>query len=83
MLLPVIMAGGSGSRLWPLSRGTHPKQFLTLDGDRTMLLSAAQGSAAILWSEGGTGTLAGTYPVLMTGTVATSAEVTTVILKVN
>jgi mannose-1-phosphate guanylyltransferase/mannose-6-phosphate isomerase len=34
---PVIMAGGSGSRLWPLSRGLYPKQFLALHGEKTML----------------------------------------------
>ena len=28
MLLPVIMAGGTGSRLWPMSRELYPKQFL-------------------------------------------------------
>jgi len=39
MILPVIMAGGSGTRLWPLSRGNYPKQFLTLSGDYTMLQS--------------------------------------------
>ena len=33
----VIMAGGSGTRLWPLSRAAHPKQFLALHGDDTML----------------------------------------------
>lgn len=33
----VILAGGSGSRLWPLSRQSLPKQFLALDGDATML----------------------------------------------
>jgi mannose-1-phosphate guanylyltransferase len=33
----VIMAGGSGTRLWPLSRATHPKQFLALNGEATML----------------------------------------------
>ena len=33
----VIMAGGSGSRLWPLSRAGHPKQFLALNGEDTML----------------------------------------------
>ncbi|AOS97185.1 Mannose-1-phosphate guanylyltransferase 1 [Microbulbifer aggregans] len=37
MLLPVIMAGGSGSRLWPLSRQLFPKQFLPLTGEQTML----------------------------------------------
>ena len=31
------MAGGSGTRLWPLSRAAHPKQFLALNGDDTML----------------------------------------------
>ncbi|MEX0950662.1 MAG: mannose-1-phosphate guanylyltransferase/mannose-6-phosphate isomerase [Gammaproteobacteria bacterium] len=35
--LPVIMAGGSGTRLWPLSRQLRPKQFLKLFGDETML----------------------------------------------
>jgi mannose-1-phosphate guanylyltransferase len=38
MFLPVIMAGGSGTRLWPLSRQLNPKQFLPLvDADMTML----------------------------------------------
>ena len=36
-LKAVIMAGGSGTRLWPLSRAAHPKQFLALHGDDTML----------------------------------------------
>ena len=36
-LCAVIMAGGSGTRLWPLSRAAHPKQFLNLMGDQTML----------------------------------------------
>lgn len=33
----LIMAGGSGTRLWPHSRSTKPKQFLRLNGERTML----------------------------------------------
>jgi mannose-1-phosphate guanylyltransferase len=37
MLQPIIIAGGSGTRLWPLSRKRFPKQFLPLTGDNTML----------------------------------------------
>jgi mannose-1-phosphate guanylyltransferase len=37
MFYAVIMAGGSGTRLWPMSRKKSPKQALTLVGDRTML----------------------------------------------
>lgn len=37
MILPIIMAGGSGTRLWPLSRGNFPKQFLSITGKATML----------------------------------------------
>ncbi len=37
MILPVIMAGGSGTRLWPLSRQQYPKQFLPLMGEFSML----------------------------------------------
>ena len=36
-LIPVILAGGSGTRLWPLSRQLYPKQFLPLFGEKTML----------------------------------------------
>lgn len=36
-ILPVIMAGGSGSRLWPMSRTHYPKQFLSLTNDTSML----------------------------------------------
>lgn len=37
MITPVVMAGGSGTRLWPLSRSHYPKQFLKLNGKNTML----------------------------------------------
>jgi mannose-1-phosphate guanylyltransferase/mannose-6-phosphate isomerase len=36
-MIPVILSGGSGSRLWPLSREAYPKQFLPLAGNDTML----------------------------------------------
>ena len=54
MFTPVIMAGGSGTRLWPLSRGNFPKQFLPLTGRHTMLqqtllrLSGLQHSTPLL-----------------------------------
>ncbi|HSM10498.1 MAG TPA: mannose-1-phosphate guanylyltransferase/mannose-6-phosphate isomerase [Lysobacter sp.] len=37
MVVPVILSGGSGTRLWPLSREAYPKQFLPLHGKDTML----------------------------------------------
>ena len=39
-LLPVIMAGGSGTRLWPLSRALYPKQFLVLTGNQSLFQQA-------------------------------------------
>lgn len=36
-IVPVILSGGSGTRLWPLSRSTFPKQLLPLVSDKTML----------------------------------------------
>ena len=41
MLQPVILCGGSGTRLWPLSRQQHPKQLLALNGDNSMLQATA------------------------------------------
>ena len=36
-MIPVILSGGSGTRLWPLSRGQYPKQFLPLVSGKTMI----------------------------------------------
>jgi mannose-1-phosphate guanylyltransferase/mannose-6-phosphate isomerase len=41
-LQPVILSGGSGTRLWPLSREKHPKQLLALDGSESMLQATAK-----------------------------------------
>ena len=40
-LQPVILCGGSGTRLWPLSRERYPKQLLPLDGEKTLLQDTA------------------------------------------
>jgi mannose-1-phosphate guanylyltransferase/mannose-6-phosphate isomerase len=42
LVIPVVMAGGSGTRLWPLSRAGYPKQFLVLSGQRSLFQQAAQ-----------------------------------------
>jgi mannose-1-phosphate guanylyltransferase/mannose-6-phosphate isomerase len=41
-LLPVILAGGSGTRLWPLSREHHPKQLIGLIADESLLTATAR-----------------------------------------
>lgn len=41
-IIPVLLSGGTGSRLWPLSRETYPKQLLSLLGERTLLQQTAQ-----------------------------------------
>ena len=46
-LQPVLLSGGSGTRLWPLSREAYPKQFLALVGDDTMLQATWLRVAAI------------------------------------
>ena len=42
MILPVILSGGAGTRLWPLSRELYPKQLLPLASDKTMLQETVQ-----------------------------------------
>ena len=41
LILPVILSGGSGTRLWPASRSKYPKQLLPLVGEKTMLQATA------------------------------------------
>lgn len=45
---PVILSGGSGTRLWPLSRANYPKQLLPLVGKETMLQATLTRAAALL-----------------------------------
>lgn len=46
-IVPVLIAGGTGTRLWPLSRESHPKQFLRLFGNQTLLQHTALRAAAV------------------------------------
>ncbi|MFO1227820.1 mannose-1-phosphate guanylyltransferase/mannose-6-phosphate isomerase [Roseateles sp.] len=48
---PVIMAGGSGTRLWPLSRAGYPKQFLVLSGNESLFQLAAKRLADLAGSD--------------------------------
>ena len=41
MITPLLMAGGSGTRLWPLSRKSYPKQFAKLTGDESLFQASA------------------------------------------
>lgn len=45
------MAGGIGSRLWPLSREEHPKQFLSVDGELSMLQNTIKRLTPLLAGE--------------------------------
>ncbi len=47
MIIPVILSGGSGSRLWPLSRALYPKQLLSLIGEKSMLQNTVYRLASI------------------------------------
>jgi len=51
MLYAVIMAGGSGTRLWPLSRQGKPKQALRLVGEKTMFQHAVDRLAPLFSPE--------------------------------
>lgn len=47
MIHPVILSGGSGTRLWPRSRSNTPKQFLALTGDETLFQATARRVASL------------------------------------
>jgi mannose-1-phosphate guanylyltransferase/mannose-1-phosphate guanylyltransferase/mannose-6-phosphate isomerase len=46
MIIPVVLSGGSGTRLWPMSRSERPKQLLSLTGSETMLQLTARRTMA-------------------------------------
>ena len=58
---PVVMAGGSGTRLWPLSRAGYPKQFLVLSGTQSLF------QQSVLRLQGLAGADIGVMPPLVVG----------------
>ena len=58
-ITPVILAGGAGTRLWPLSRKSYPKQFVPLLGEETLF------RAAIRRLSGGTAELGFGKPLIL------------------
>jgi len=60
-VLPVIIAGGSGTRLWPLSRSGFPKQFLALSGNETLFQKACLRCASLAGDQ-----IANQPPVIVT-----------------
>ncbi|MET1079409.1 MAG: mannose-1-phosphate guanylyltransferase/mannose-6-phosphate isomerase [Pseudomonas sp.] len=52
MIIPVILSGGAGTRLWPVSREGHPKPFMKLPDGQSLLLKTYQRAAALI-AEGG------------------------------
>ena len=46
MLIPVILSGGAGTRLWPVSREGHPKPFMKLPDGESLLMKTSGARAA-------------------------------------
>ena len=42
LIYPILLCGGSGTRLWPLSRKSHPKQFVKLLGEESLFQASAR-----------------------------------------
>jgi mannose-1-phosphate guanylyltransferase/mannose-6-phosphate isomerase len=51
MLIPVILSGGAGTRLWPVSREGHPKPFMKLADGESLLLKTYRRAAGVLGNE--------------------------------
>lgn len=50
MLVPVVLSGGAGSRLWPVSREGHPKPFMRLSDGQSLLLKTYLRAAGVALS---------------------------------
>jgi mannose-1-phosphate guanylyltransferase len=57
MLIPVILSGGAGTRLWPVSREGHPKPFMKLEDGESLLLKTYMRAAQVAYKENSGGEL--------------------------
>ncbi len=87
-IIPIILSGGAGTRLWPLSWGDHPKQFLPLVSERTMiqetllrLKGLELGSPIISCGEGHRFMVAQQIGEVMGEVVSTGSTTPTIILE--
>ncbi len=51
MIFPVILCGGTGSRLWPLSRKSMPKQFASIDDDSTLFQDVVKRTSSEMFNK--------------------------------
>ena len=51
MIIPVLLCGGSGTRLWPVSRKAHPKQFYSFTGDKSLFSETLERSSASFFED--------------------------------
>ena len=47
MLIPIILSGGAGTRLWPVSRQSHPKPFMCVGGSKSLLVQTHERAASV------------------------------------
>ncbi len=52
-ITPILLCGGSGTRLWPLSRSSFPKQFSAILGGDTLFAASARRFRGGFWRSGG------------------------------
>ena len=69
-ITPVILCGGSGTRLWPLSREYYPKQFVTFGEKPTLFAQTLTACGGIAWQRTTGDHLQRDTPLLRTGSLA-------------
>ena len=74
MIIPVILSGGAGTRLWPVSREGRPKPFMKLADGESLLLKTYRRAMAIMASAGAVLCAAGWFMALTSSLRALSSR---------